>query len=156
MLDTSEPGRRRNSAGGVAEKEMENYYTSMTDLFSSAFPDGGDDKPKLVIALDEAHPLQELKEFRCATVLLRVINAYSAYSPLSYAVWVVFASTTSKVAHTASPQSLFNSARVSILGELLFPPFSEMGWDHYAPPLGTVPSSEVAKAKHILRYGRPL
>jgi len=69
---------------------------------------------------------------------------------------VVFASTTSKVAHFASPQALFNSARVSVGGELIFPPFCQLGWDQYAPALGRVPPAEVARLKHILRYGRPL
>ncbi|KAG8221758.1 hypothetical protein J3R82DRAFT_2067, partial [Butyriboletus roseoflavus] len=147
---------RSNSASDFAERCMVDNYTRMTGLLSSAFLGVASDKPKLVIALDEAHPLQEVKEFRRATILLRVIKSYSEVPPISHAVWVIFASTTLKVAHFASPQTLFDSARVSVQGELLFPPFSELGWDHHAPCLGTVPPSEVAKAEYILCYGRPL
>ncbi|KAG8218116.1 hypothetical protein J3R82DRAFT_3638, partial [Butyriboletus roseoflavus] len=146
---------RSNSASDFAVRRMVDNHTRMTGLFSSAFLDDASNKPKLVIALDEAHPLQELKEFRRATTLLRVIQSYSGNS-FSAAVWVIFASTTSKIAHFTSPQTLSNSARVSVQGDLLFPPFSELGWDHHAPRLDTVPSSEVAKAEHISCYGRPL
>ena len=74
-----------------------------------SLPQAKRDEPRLVIALDEGHVLHEKHDsgsesFRRATVLLQTIKEYSDVS--NDAVWVVFASTTSKVAHFASPQAL--------------------------------------------------
>ena len=51
---------------------------------------------------------------------------------------------------------LVPSARVSVEGRLLFPPFTQLGWDQNAPALKKVQPEEVAKAEHIIQYGRPL
>ena len=51
---------------------------------------------------------------------------------------------------------LVPSARVAVRGQLLFPPFTQLGWDQNAPALARVQPDEVAKAGHILQYGRPL
>jgi hypothetical protein len=63
-----------------------------------------DDAPKLVIALDEAHPLSNMssKGFRPSQILGRTINAYCHDNDAS--VWVVFASTISQVADFSAPQ----------------------------------------------------
>ncbi|KAF8553145.1 hypothetical protein OG21DRAFT_1497931 [Imleria badia] len=132
---------------------MRRYYQQMV----GCFPKAKDDKPKVVIALDEAHVLHDKNgdpPFSPADVLLRTIKEYSENN--THAVWVVFASTTSKVAHFASPQALFNSARVSVKGQLLFPPFTQLGWNQNAPELEEVQPEEVAKVGHIIRYGHPL
>ena len=48
------------------------------------------------------------------------------------------------------------SARHTVEGQLLFPPFTQLGWDQNAPALEKVRPEEVAKAGHIIQYGRPL
>ena len=63
--------------------------------------------PKLIIAIDEAHPLsEEQKDFRPAHLLCRAISAYSRHIQSTASVWVVFASTTSKVADFAAPEAV--------------------------------------------------
>ncbi|KAF8547557.1 hypothetical protein OG21DRAFT_905914 [Imleria badia] len=136
---------------------MEKYYSQL--ISSKSFPQATMDEPKVVIALDEAHALHDnsQKEFSPADVFLRTIKEYSEAK--NTAVWVVFASTTSKVAHLASPRIktiLVPSARFAVEGQLLFPPFTQLGWDQNAPVLKAVQRDEVAKAGHILQYGRPL
>ena len=65
-----------------------------------------DHRPRVVIALDEAHVLHDNPEpFRRATVLLRTVKEYSTKGTRA-PIWVVFASTTSKVTHFADPQPL--------------------------------------------------
>ena len=60
-------------------------------------------RPKLVIAIDEAQTLSlnDDQGFQPSTVLCKVISAYSSGVLMSHAVWVVFVSTTSKVANFA-------------------------------------------------------
>jgi len=100
----------------IAERKMNEYYIKMTGLFSNVFPAGTNENvPKLVIALDEAHPLHESKGFSRATVLLRVIKSYSTSTSINHSVWVVFASTTSKVVHFASPHVLCRCHHTSLL-----------------------------------------
>ena len=74
---------------------------------SKSFPQAENNNPKVVIALDEAHVLYDDSEsltFSRASVFLRTIKEYSEYS--EKAVWVVFASTTSKAVHFAPPKAL--------------------------------------------------
>ncbi|KAF8837723.1 hypothetical protein BDN67DRAFT_1071240 [Paxillus ammoniavirescens] len=115
-----------------------------------------DNKPKLALALDEAHPLHEETTFYPATILCCIISMYSGQENDLSGVWVVFASTTSKVVHFAPPRDKSNSARVTEGGELVFAPFSQLGWDQHAEPLNATPATDVAKLGHIIGYGRPL
>ena len=73
---------------------------------SQSFLQAETNDPKVVIALDEAHVLHDDSEprFSRANVLLRTIKEYLEGGKA--AIWVVFASTTSKVIHFASPQAL--------------------------------------------------
>ena len=73
---------------------------------SKSFPRAENNNPKVVIAFDEAHVLYDdsKSRFSRANVLLRTIKGYSEYR--KEAVWVVFASTTSKVVHFAPPKAL--------------------------------------------------
>ncbi|KAH7919076.1 hypothetical protein BV22DRAFT_1134113 [Leucogyrophana mollusca] len=115
------------------------------------------DHPKLVIAFDEAHPLSIMqKHFRPSHILCRVISAYSRLKNQRASVWVVFASTTSKVADFSAPQVIYDSARVAEGGELLFPPYTRLGWDQNADPLDGIAANAVAKFDHIIGFGRPL
>ena len=65
------------------------------------------DQPRLVIAIDEAQPLKESqKHFQPAHVLCRAISHYSHSRISTASVWVVFVSTTSKVADFALSESV--------------------------------------------------
>ncbi|KAH7884939.1 hypothetical protein F5I97DRAFT_1300844 [Phlebopus sp. FC_14] len=135
------------------EVVLKKYYLEMVKTFlrvRKAF--------WLVIALDESHVLHSMEDlsepFLRAVVVPRIIKEYSQYS--TEVVWVLFGSTTSKVVHFASPQALFPSARVAVEGQLVFPPFTQLGWDQNTPALDEVRPDEVGKAEHVLRYGRPL
>ncbi|KAG1809295.1 uncharacterized protein BJ212DRAFT_602435 [Suillus subaureus] len=115
-----------------------------------------DNEPKLVIAFDEAHPLSKMssKGFRPSHILGRVINSYSRNNDAP--VWVVFASTTSQVAHFSAPQEIHDSQRVAVAGQLLYPPYTDLGWDQLAIPLRRISANDVAKFHHIVGFGRPL
>ncbi|KAG2095463.1 uncharacterized protein F5147DRAFT_718410 [Suillus discolor] len=112
--------------------------------------------PKLVIAFDEAHPLSNMskKGFRPSHIIGRTINCYSKNSDAS--VWVVFASTTSQVADFSAPQSIHDSLRVAVAGQLLYPPYTHLGWDQNADPLSGTLANNVASFDHIVGFGRPL
>jgi hypothetical protein len=146
----------------------------MATCLEKIFADDSD-KPKLVVALDEAHPLTTVRggqgEYRPADVFCRVVNGYSHHE--NHAVWVVFASTTSKVADFSPPNQKRrwylstllitrlirlpdNSDRVAIRGEKLFPPYTQLGWDQSAPGLGDIDIEDVSQIYHIAGYGRPL
>lgn len=81
-------------------------YTKVASRLKGIFPEHSN-KPKLVIAIDEAHPLTPLHQargaYRPADVFCRVVNEYSHHDNREHAVWVVFASTTSKVADFSPP-----------------------------------------------------
>ncbi|KAG1769565.1 hypothetical protein EV702DRAFT_1271245, partial [Suillus placidus] len=128
-------------------------YTEMLKM-PHVFPQG--DAPKLVIALDEAHPLSKMssKGFRPSHILGRTINAYCRNNDAS--VWVVFASTTSQVADFSAPQVIHDSLRVAIAGHLLYQPYTYLGWDQNADPLPRILAKDVAKFHHIVGFGRPL
>lgn len=114
------------------------------------------DEPKIVIAFDEAYPLNKLNShgIRLSRILCSVINSYSSHD--NTPVWVVFASTTSQVADFPPPQAIQNSMRVVQSGNSSFPPYHALGWDQFATPLGDMPANDVAKFCHIVRFGRPL
>ncbi|KAF8552448.1 hypothetical protein OG21DRAFT_1486202 [Imleria badia] len=113
-------------ASSTGRTIMKKYYKELVK--SSCFPHAKDNEPRVV--------LHDEQPFSRADVLLRTIKEYSEDN--NHAVWVVFASTTSKVTHFASPQALFSSARVAVKGQLLFPPFTQLGWDQNAPALGEI------------------
>ncbi|KAG1799086.1 hypothetical protein EV424DRAFT_1559508 [Suillus variegatus] len=112
--------------------------------------------PKLVIAFDEAHPLSKMstKGFRPSHIIGRTINCYSKNSDAS--VWVVFASTTSQVADFSAPKSIHDSLRVAVAGQLLYPPYTRLGWDQNADSLSGTSANGVASFDHIVGFGRPL
>ncbi|KAG0700650.1 hypothetical protein DFH29DRAFT_930758 [Suillus ampliporus] len=131
-----------------AYKEM---LTALPQIFTSY-----DDGPKLVIGFDEAHPLSKMssKGFRPSHILCRTIKSYCHDKDTS--VWVVFASTTSQVADFSVPQVIHNSLHVAVAGELLYPPYTHLGWDQNADPLSDISANDVAKFHHIVGFGRPL
>ncbi|KAG8220674.1 hypothetical protein J3R82DRAFT_2961, partial [Butyriboletus roseoflavus] len=132
-------------------------YKKVGARLASIFPDVPHE-PKLVIAIDEAHPLSPTipirDGYRPADIFCRAVSDYT-YAE-NYGVWVVFASTTSKVADFSPPNQKYNSARVAVDGEQLFPPYTQLGWDQSALGLGEVGVEDVSRLDHILGYGRPL
>ncbi|KAF8548189.1 hypothetical protein OG21DRAFT_1526653 [Imleria badia] len=129
-------------------------YKKMAESLEKIFADNSN-RPKLVIAVDEAHPLTPVQgTYRPADVFCRVVNEYSHHE--NHAVWVVFASTTSKVADFSPPNQKHNSDRIAILGEKLFQPYTQLGWDQSASALGDIDIEDVSQLDHIVGYGRPL
>ncbi|KAG0697370.1 hypothetical protein DFH29DRAFT_946530 [Suillus ampliporus] len=128
-----------------------NMLTALPQIFTS-----DDDDPKLVIGFDEAHPLSKMssKGFRPSHILCRTIKSYCRDKDES--VWVVFASTTSQVADFSAPQVIYDSLRVAVAGELLYPPYTHLGWDQNADSLSDISANDVAKFHHIVGFGRPL
>ncbi|KAG2082417.1 hypothetical protein BD769DRAFT_1727130 [Suillus cothurnatus] len=106
-----------------------------TDMLKTPHVFPQDDAPKLVIAFDEAHPLSNMssKGFRPSHILGRTIKAYCHDNEAS--VWVVFASTTSQVADFSAPQVIHDSLRVAVDGQLLYQPYTYLGWDQNADSL---------------------
>ncbi|KAG0702724.1 hypothetical protein DFH29DRAFT_920145 [Suillus ampliporus] len=129
----------------------EEMLTTLPQIFT-----WGDDGPKLVIGFDEAHPLSKMssKGFRPSHILCRTIESYCRDKDES--VWVVFASTTSQVADFSAPQVIHNSLQIAVTGELLYPPYTRLGWDQNADPLSDISANDVAKFHHIVGFGRPL
>ena len=84
---------------------MNNAYSEMVSGLPQIFDSSKkNNNPRLVIAIDEAHPLKPSKtHFQPAHILCRAISLYSCSNP---SVWVVFASTTSRVADFAAPESI--------------------------------------------------
>ncbi|KAI9464839.1 hypothetical protein HD554DRAFT_2174896 [Boletus coccyginus] len=120
-------------------------YEKMSSSLEKIFADDSD-RPKLVVAVDEAHPLTPLLTqgtYRPADVYCRVVNVYSHHQ--NHAVWVVFASTTSKVADFSPPNQKHNSDRVAVSGQKLFPPYTQLGWDQSALGLGEIDIEDVSR-----------
>ncbi|KAG9310693.1 hypothetical protein JVU11DRAFT_9287 [Chiua virens] len=133
-------------------------YNKLVSTLDRVFPDRGSNQPKLVIAIDEAHPLtppRYTRGRRPADILCRIVNQYS-HVENGRPLWVVFASTTSKVADFSPPNKKYNSDRVANHGEKLFPPYTQLGWDQSASALGRVGNENVSQLLHIAGYGRPL
>ncbi|KAH7905770.1 hypothetical protein BJ138DRAFT_1130306 [Hygrophoropsis aurantiaca] len=136
---------------GMVE-EYQSMLRSLRGLFAN-----NDHHPKLIIAFDEAHPLIVKQDhYRPSHILCRIINGYSRQSQMDAAVWAVFASTTSKVADFSAPQVIYDSLRVAEGGQLLFPPFTHLGWDQNADGLRAISANAVATFDHIIGFGRPL
>ena len=49
-----------------------------------------------------------------------------------------------------------DSLRVTAAGMLLFPPYTDLGWDQNADAMSQISASEVASFRHIAGFGRPL
>lgn len=85
---------------------LRNSYMKIATVLEKIFPEHFN-RPKLVIAVDEAHPLTpKLQKYRPADVFCRVVKEYSDCDNGKHAVWVVFASTTSKVADFSPPNRI--------------------------------------------------
>src|SRR5882757_9660263 len=49
-----------------------------------------------------------------------------------------------------------DSLRVAAAGQLLYPPYTRLGWDQNADALSDVSANDVAQFGHIAGFGRPL
>ncbi|KAG1776127.1 hypothetical protein EV702DRAFT_1231141 [Suillus placidus] len=143
------------------ESFVKKSYDGMLRVLQRIFPEKDKDKVsnndhKLVIAFDEAHPLSimSIKGFHPSHILGRTINCYSQDNDAS--VWVVFASTTSQVADFSAPQVIHDSLRVAVAGQLVYRPYTHLGWDHNADPLSVISANNVARFDHIVGFGCPL
>ncbi|KAH7882242.1 hypothetical protein F5I97DRAFT_1985411 [Phlebopus sp. FC_14] len=139
-------------------KELQDSYDDLIKSLPDIFPEDESKihLPKLLVALDEAHRLHGM-DLECAAIVCRTISLYSRH-PLHKkdSVWVVFGSTTSKAAHFAAPRHEHPSLRVYEGGELLFTPYTDLGWDLFAESLSDIRATEAAKFKYIVHFGRPL
>ncbi|KIK19402.1 hypothetical protein PISMIDRAFT_107593 [Pisolithus microcarpus 441] len=133
-------------------KDMITAYLTMRNSLDVLFNSGEVHKPKLVIALDEAHSLSMVTPYKYhpLTILCRAISLYSggAARVRHDAVWVIFSSTTSKVANFAAlwPYLFMD-------GQLIFPPYSQLRWDQMADPLNGITATDMAQAGHIIGFG---
>ncbi|KAG1762193.1 hypothetical protein EDD22DRAFT_892969 [Suillus occidentalis] len=137
----------------VGESFVKASYYNMLEVLRCIFKDNnstnGDD-PKLVIAIDEAYPLNKMsfKGFRPSHIVGRTISCYSHNSCAS--VWVVFASKTPQAVEFLVPLVIHNSLRVAAAGPFDIPAL------HLADPLSAISANDVAKFSHIVGFGRPL
>ncbi|KAF8586048.1 hypothetical protein K439DRAFT_1003314 [Ramaria rubella] len=162
------PSLPRNSGGetttpGVTKMPEPKFVgkNAMVDAFIKLLescPELSCDKnhePKVVIAIDEASILcTESDGVRPSDVICTAISLFS--NRRHSAIWVVFASTEAHMADLAAPNKTSASLRVYQGGEVLYQPFTELGWDQHTYPLNKINLNEIATFDHISRYGRPL
>ncbi|KAF8606195.1 hypothetical protein BDV93DRAFT_604711 [Ceratobasidium sp. AG-I] len=151
---SSDQSRSRTKPELPGAKQMSSAYQELLAAFPNVF-DRSSNHPKLVIAFDEAHTLSNVQGsgYRPADALCRAISLYSR-SDVSN--WVIFASTVSQVADFSAPAHIYDSYRVVEGGELLFPPYTYLGWDQMAKPLRNINPWEAARFGNIVAFGRPL
>lgn len=56
----------------------------------------------------------------------------------------------------STDDTIDDSGRVSRDGQLLFPPFTELGWDQYATKYEDTDLENIAAFSHIGGFGRPM
>jgi len=83
------------------ETAVTDAYMRMVESLPQLFT--ADHRPKVVVAIDDAHTLNRMDGFQPSTILCSVISTYSRFkSPWNHSTWVVFASTTLKIADFAA------------------------------------------------------
>ncbi|KAF8495581.1 hypothetical protein BU17DRAFT_72509 [Hysterangium stoloniferum] len=144
---------------------MTGAYKSLVNvikgLLPNATPGATDPEMKVVLGFDEAAILRDEKgsqdkKYITADIICRAISIYSNAD--RYPIWAVFASTNSRIADFAAPSKIHPSLRVSVGGELLFRPFTELGFDQSAPKFSLDSDSwpVLNDVNHISGFGRPL
>ena len=111
---------------------MLNAYFSLVNDLPGIF-DSAHHTPRVVIAIDEAHMLSKKNTFQPLAISCRAISTYSRSWLTSYPIWVVFASTTSRVPadfafphyHCEFPPATLSVSLLWILGRSLFSSFPE-------------------------------
>ncbi|KAI0299811.1 hypothetical protein BC826DRAFT_714041 [Russula brevipes] len=142
----------------AATNEIDALLDPLSNLAASFSPIFKGEEPVFVIAFDQADCLHSATHpFKLSDVLCKVISAYSCRFH-QIPIWVVFSSTRPTVGDFTE-MAHESTSRVVQAGEKNFPPFSELGWDHYALPLETrrpLESEKLATADHLCRFGRPI
>jgi hypothetical protein len=112
LVPTSRPNDENHSAkpGNIGEPWLygKHYLVKEYGHLLAAFPSffkNDPDKPKVVLAIDEASFLKGCgQKFSPSDVVCRVINAYSCHQKASN--WVIFSSTDSKIADFSASAKL--------------------------------------------------
>ncbi|QRV97706.1 U3 small nucleolar RNA-associated protein 14 [Ceratobasidium sp. AG-Ba] len=121
--------RHRPDIFGVSN--LRDAYRRMLDSARTIFIKG-EHAPQLVLAFDEADPLYKQRDcFLPSHIMPRAISEVS-HAERTSPVWVVFASTASKVVEFGASVPL---RRIYMTGTLTFPPYINFGWDQNAPSL---------------------
>ncbi|KAF8488918.1 hypothetical protein BU17DRAFT_72780 [Hysterangium stoloniferum] len=146
---------------GLAFSGKEVMTGCLQGLLPNATPGATDPEMKVVLGFDEAAILRDEKgsqdkKYITADIICRAISIYSNAD--RYPIWAVFASTNSRIADFAAPSKIHPSLRVSVGGELLFRPFTELGFDQSAPKFSLDSDSwpVLNDVNHISGFGRPL
>lgn len=87
---------------------MKSAYKALVEQLPELFKNRADEhSPKMVIAIDEAHKLSKIMmgQYRLSHILCRVISDFSK-TCFYVSNWVMFASTTSKVADFSAPSHI--------------------------------------------------
>jgi len=150
----------------------------MITKYAGYFPRDDSNAPQIVIAFDEAHTLSTsyLRTYKPSYYLCTALSDLKARFTSSESVWVLFASTNSRISHFAAPSAfrtctaslktnqnfirfLDDSLRVAEKCHRIITPFTLTGWDQFAPSTNTsgiVSPSNVASFEHLKGFGRPL
>ncbi|KAH8109487.1 hypothetical protein DFH11DRAFT_1812607 [Phellopilus nigrolimitatus] len=150
---TSGPTQGVVTGSGVLVKACKTVETAI-ELSGEKLP--------LVIVFDEASRIAELEKdagliMNPAQILCKVISDYSHNCDLP--IWSVFISTNSRIAgdFSGSPKvKTQDSDRIRIGGELLFRPFTELGFNQLSKPLKDIDMASVSRIDNLIGFGRPL
>ncbi|KAF7791508.1 hypothetical protein EIP86_002524 [Pleurotus ostreatoroseus] len=133
-------------------KAVDEFWLWFTKFFGKR-----ENHPRVVIAFDEAHSLSQAtsEDVSPAHILCRTISWFTAFEK---GIWVLFASTNSQVTDFSAPAKSHRSDRISKHGDLLFPPYTLVGWDQFAPSYQYLIKNpgEISTTKCLLGFGRPL
>ncbi|QRV97671.1 hypothetical protein RhiJN_25690 [Ceratobasidium sp. AG-Ba] len=149
--EDSKASRRKEFGRSI----MRAAYQDMLGTAGTVFVEQ-ETKPQMVIAFDGAHPLLVPQTHFLPLHILSLALREVSRAGLSFPVCTIFASTTPEAADFVAPDQIHTSARVFASDNLLFPPYSNFGWDQRAPALEDVKPNEVARFNNIAGFGRPL
>ncbi|KAF8606157.1 hypothetical protein BDV93DRAFT_362289 [Ceratobasidium sp. AG-I] len=135
-------------------KALQVAYEALLNDFPTVF-DRSSNHPKLVIAIDDAHTLNEVKgcKYRPMDVLCSTISTCLS---VECSNWTLFVSTASHIADLVPTRGMRHQIGGDTHAPLLFPPYTLLGWDQMARPLSEISPLEVAQFSNIARFGRPL
>jgi hypothetical protein len=134
-----------------------------------------DSQQLLVISLDDVQRLTEAKlKYLPLHILAQVIKLFSTTEVNNLSIWVIFASTNSKIIHFGTPPAHMRKPRLILSfwthltdltdvsqqivphDEWLFPPFNLLQWDVFAKPREELDIFSVGSYDDVIQFGRPL
>ena len=164
----------QDASGGPSRIKLHDELSSLWSWLAPILG-GRRNHPRVVIAFDEAHNLSQTSPggINLFHILCRTI---SWFTDVDQPIWVVFASTNSRITDVSAPaesrtsSSLVSelrsanhspvdpSARISEGGRLLFPPYTFVGWDQFAPSYEDLKKDPgtIYTTDNLLGFGRPL